>query len=218
MAYKSVRWQHAVKTRTFRWHFGVTLILLILCAFAAPVLFRYIESRQGYRLHDPLLEILPVYDFSRIIFSLLYVLILMGVIILLRSPLRMLYALQAYCILTLLRFTTLLFIPLDPPRQILVLSDPLIDLLFYQQLITKDLFFSGHVGIIALFAFLFQDKPVLKIIYIGGALIIGILVLIQHAHYSIDVIAAPVFAWIAIRIAPISKKFNATTAGDFEEG
>ena len=63
----------------------------------------------------------------------------------------------------------------------------------------KDLFFSGHTATIFLFAFGFRKKP-LKILFAIGGTIVGILVVLQHVHYSIDVVVAPFVAYIAIRM------------------
>jgi hypothetical protein len=121
---------------------------------------------------------------------------------------------QAYLIITVMRFITLLITPLDAPQTLVVLHDPFIDKLIYQQPITKDLFFSGHTGLMALFAFLFRKDLIWKWIYISGTFTIGALLLLQHAHYTLDVIAAPFFAWIAYRSA---LKFHRVRAINFPE-
>jgi hypothetical protein len=201
MTQQHVQWVDALKNKTFRTHLITTLILLSACATVAPLLFRLIESREGFPITDPLLDLLPAVDLSLPIFALLYFLILTGIVCLVQYPNRLLHALQAYLIITLLRFITLLVIPLDPPQNILILADPIIENLFYQQPVTKDLFFSGHVGILALFAFLFKNNLYLKVLFIAGTLLVGSMILIQHAHYTVDVLVAPVFAWGAMHLA-----------------
>ncbi len=201
MTQQNVQWVDAIKNKPFRIHLIVTIILLIVCATVSPVLFRFIESREGFTISDPLLDLLPIADLSIPIFVLLYFLLLTGIVCLVQSPNRLLHALQAYLIITLLRFITLLVIPLDPPQNILILTDPIIENLFYQQPITKDLFFSGHAGILALFVFLFKNNLYLKVLFITGTLLVGSMILIQHAHYTVDVLAAPVFAWGAVHLA-----------------
>lgn len=41
---------------------------------------------------------------------------------------------------------------------------------------------------------------VLRPIYLGAAALIGVLLLAQHAHFSIDVLAAPLAAYVAARL------------------
>jgi hypothetical protein len=194
-------WKSAFKAPRYRANFFFTLLLLLGCAWIAPVLFQWIEHRPGYALYDPLLDLLPAHNYSNIIFILLYFLIAAGIIRLMLHPIHFLIGLQSYLAITVMRFITLLITPLEAPHTLVLLQDPFIDKLIYQQSITKDLFFSGHTGLMALFAFLFHYDSYWKWFYTAGAIIIGILLLLQHAHYTLDVIAAPFFAWIAYFLA-----------------
>jgi hypothetical protein len=51
----------------------------------------------------------------------------------------------------------------------------------------------------ALLAFTAQGKD-LRIVFSCGAVLISALLLIQHVHYTIDVVAAPCFAYAAFGI------------------
>jgi len=53
-----------------------------------------------------------------------------------------------------------------------------------------DLFFSGHTGLPFLFALIFWKNYRMRIFCIIGAIFFGIVVLLGHLHYSIDVMAA----------------------------
>jgi len=60
--------------------------------------------------------------------------------------------------------------------------------------LTHDLFFSGHVaGEFIMFLFV-QDRRV-KGILLTSTILVSVFVLIQHVHYTVDVIAAPFFAY-----------------------
>jgi hypothetical protein len=98
-----------------------------------------------------------------------------------------------------MRMCTLFVFPLEPSKVIIPLSDPLIDQLFYNNnIITKDLFFSGHVA--TLFLFVLAVPNPLKYVFIVITLLVAILILIQHVHYTIDILGAPLFSWIGYRI------------------
>lgn len=53
-----------------------------------------------------------------------------------------------------------------------------------------DLFFSGHTGLPFLMALIFWERIYLRYIFITAAVVFGIVVLLGHLHYSIDVLAA----------------------------
>lgn len=196
-------WRKVIRNEKFRRHFIFTFFLLIACAIAAPYLFNYVEKRDGIILIDPLLELLPSHDLSAFTFTLLYILIGVCIFNLIQFPEKLLLGLWSYLILTLMRFITLLIVPLNPPPGLIELQDPFVQHLFYQQSITKDLFFSGHTALIALFTMLLSHKPLLQKVLAGCTLLIGLLLLYQHAHYTIDVLAAPVFAWASYKLASI---------------
>ena len=194
------RWRLALQVKSFRNKIIISGLLIGVCAFIAPILFQFIQEREGPTLNDYLLHWLPVYDLSVWIFTLIYILIVLSVISLLQNPDLFLKALQAYIILTIFRFITMLLVPLNPPLNILELHDPLVQQFFYHQSITKDLFFSGHTSILVLLALSVSNNR-LKFVLFSGALIVAVMLLLQHAHYTVDIVLAPVFSWIAFVLA-----------------
>jgi len=159
-----------------------------------------IEKRQGFVPPDPLLALFPPSDVSDEIFFVLYLFIVLTVIHLIKRPQQLIFALQAYGLMMTMRFITLLLVPLDTPPGIVTLRDPLARVFFYEDGgVTKDLFFSGHAATLFLF-FLLVDNNVIKYSILVGTLILSILLLILHTHYSYDVLAAPVFAYWAYKL------------------
>src|SRR6185436_4539056 len=136
-------WKSALEIKSFRLKCIISGISLVLCGVAAPNVFQYIQQREGSILNDYLLNSLPVLDLSLLIFILLYLLIFSSIVSLIVKPHQFLMALQAYIFLTIFRFITLLLVPLEPPVNMIELNDPLVQYFFYQQTVTKDLFFSG---------------------------------------------------------------------------
>jgi hypothetical protein len=53
-----------------------------------------------------------------------------------------------------------------------------------------DLFFSGHAGIPFLLTLIFWQNKILRYIFLVYSIFIGIVVLLGHYHYTIDVLAA----------------------------
>lgn len=186
-------WRPALQGKSFRNEIIASFAALLVCAWVAPKIFQHIQNRHGKLISDPVLEALPSVDLSTWIFTILYGLIVVSILAILREPNRFLITLQAYILLTLLRFITMEFVPLEPPAGMIILSDPFVEYFFYQETITKDLFFSGHTSILVLFGLAISSR-ILKIVVLTGAAVIGLMLLLQHAHYTIDVLAAPVFA------------------------
>lgn len=196
----STRWRSALQVKSFRNKIIISGLLLGACAFIAPTLFQFIQQREGPTLNDYVLLWLPSYDLSNWVFTLLYILILTGVISILQEPDLFLKTLQAYIILTVLRFITMLLFPLNPPENIIELNDPLVQEFLYHQSITKDLFFSGHTSMLVLLALSVTNNRLKALLFIGAA-IVAVMLLVQHAHYSVDIILAPFFSWLAYTLA-----------------
>jgi membrane-associated phospholipid phosphatase len=103
-------------------------------------------------------------------------------------------------IITLLRIITISIIPLDPPNGLIILKDPITSLSYggSSVFITKDLFFSGHTANLFMFYLCLQKKRD-KLFALSTSLLVGLLVLVQHVHYSIDVIGAIVFTYLLVK-------------------
>jgi PAP2 superfamily C-terminal len=54
----------------------------------------------------------------------------------------------------------------------------------------NDLFFSGHTGLPFLIALIFWDHIYLRWMFLISTVLFGVIVLLSHLHYSIDVFAA----------------------------
>lgn len=207
------RWQFAFKANGFRTKIIVSTSFLLLYAFIAPIIFEFIQQRNGYILSDYVLLHLPALNLSLPIFTLLYFLIASSILVFIFHPKSFLLTLVAYVILTTLRFSTILLVPLDPPLNIVELHDPFVQFFFYQQTVTKDLFFSGHTSILVLFALTIPYKHVRPLLLIGAG-IIGFMLLIQHAHYTIDILFAPLFAWLSVTLAKMKGGRNKPNTND----
>ncbi len=80
-------------------------------------------------------------------------------------------------------------VPLDPPAGHILLNDPFVETFGTGNLLTKDLFFSGHTATL-LILFLVAEKGVYKYFLLAAIILVAVFVIIQHVHYTIDVLAA----------------------------
>lgn len=179
-------------------------ILLLVIAMLLPRFFALIEAKPGMRLNDPVLELIGPEDVSAITFAILYTAVLGGMIVLLLLPYRFVRMMHAYAFLLLFRMITMFLVTLEAPATIIPLIDPITQIFYPADVpFLKDLFFSGHTATAVLFALAVGGHWARWPIGMGAALV-GSLVILQHVHYSIDVLAAPFFATLAWACAKFS--------------
>ena len=122
------------------------------------------------------------------------------------EPGRVVRGLHAYAVLLWLRMGAMALVTLDAPPGFVPLADTFTQL-FYPgtEPFEKDLFFSGHTATLWLMALIATTRA--GRLWSGFAtLAVGVLVVVQHAHYTIDVLAAPLFAWLAWRLSIITMR------------
>jgi hypothetical protein len=194
-------WQEKWSDRKFRMQFVLTFVFLGILLFSLSYFFAYVEARKGAKINDVVLNLVSPVDLSAVTFLLIYTAAVICIISLLNKPELFLKAVQAYFLILIFRIVTLLIFPLEPPEGIILLKDPFIEHFFYGQVrITKDLFFSGHVATVCL---LYLVNPIKKLnwFYLVVFVLVAIFIMAQRVHYSFDVFAAPLFAWVAWMIS-----------------
>ena len=190
----NISWKSRWNNPAYRKKCTNLLIISVLLLIAMPYGFDFIESRGGIKWNDPLLDILPSGDLSIPIFVAMYSLALLIIFRVIQNPHLLFQFLQVYITITILRFILIYLIPLDPPVGMVELRDPITKIFYGGKIITRDLFFSGHTSTMFLI-FLILQKRNDKIIALGVTLFIVISLLIQHVHYTADVIAAFPITW-----------------------
>lgn len=192
-------------TSAIWWQFLIGIFILSLEVISLPVFFHYIQNRPGVVLQDPFLAFIPMtqVNLTYLIVPLTYLPILIFFILNIRNIFCLLHTLIAYEMLLALRLVCIFVAPLEAP----VGNIPLADIFAYgSQVVTKDLYYSGHTASLFLFFLLAKNKSLKT--FIGIDLIILIVLLMsQRAHYSIDYISAPFFSfgcyYLAYRIIDI---------------
>ncbi len=194
-----------------RWT-GTDVVELVATIVALLVVVRVfgrfanaVELRPGVILRDPVLAILRPRDMTLAIFAAIYGALAVAVPTMARHPRTLIDAIRAYAIVVLLRMLVMAATPLDPPPGTILLEDPLVKLFVTPRVLTRDLFFSGHTAMACVLVFGARTR-LLRILLAVAAAIVGVSVLVQAVHYTVDVLAAPVFAYGAHRIAVITAR------------
>lgn len=194
-------WSSAIENAAFRTKLIIGLSLVVTILLLLRFFFQYIERRSGYVLNDFILNAIHSRNVSIPVFAFIWSMVLLFVIRSITNPQLFLVYVYGFLFLTLSRIITLSLVPLNAPEHLIPLTDPLSNY-FYgtENYITKDLFFSGHTATVCLFFFCFQRK-IDKLMALLCTIAVGFLVLIQHVHYTIDVVAAPLFSYFCFVLA-----------------
>lgn len=180
----------------------ITVLFLAVILFIFSNFLAFVEGRQGVVLADPVLKLFNPIDLTWLTFGLIYISLIVAIFSFASKPEILLLALQSYLLLVIFRIMVMYSVPLDAPEGLILLNDPFVQFFGSGEVLTKDLFFSGHTATLFLL-FLVSEKKYLKIIFLISTVLVGIAVLLQHVHYTVDVLAAPFFAYSSYRIVKI---------------
>jgi len=196
----SEKWSKAWQVKAFQYKMIAGSIFLFALLAFFPVFFQIIEKRNGPVLNDIVLGNLPAYNMSIVIFIILWSATAYAFITKLQQPKEFIVFLWAYIFVSTSRLVTISIFPLNPPVNLIELKDPLSSPFYGMKIVTKDLFYSGHTSSLFLI-FLVLRKPFEKVLTLMATLTIAFLLMLQHVHYTIDIIAAPLFTYIFFLLA-----------------
>lgn len=193
------RWATAIRSPRFLGLLGFGIVLAVLAiTWVLPPFLDQIEARTGFRMYDPLLANMGPYDLSKLVFVATYSAALLGILRNIGKPDQVIWILYAYTAINLFRMVTMTLVPLEPAATIIPLRDPFLEGGVYAGAPKiKDLFFSGHTATVSMFIFMERD-PKWRKVFILCPILVAIPILLQHVHYTIDVLAAPVFAFLCV--------------------
>ncbi len=192
-------WSEFLRNKKLRLEMIVTLILISAALLALTHFLNYVEARNGVVLPDPVLALFKPVDLTWLIFGLIYCSLILAVVMLARRPEVLMLAMQTYTLFVIVRIAAMYLVPVNPPRQMIRLDDPFVQFFGTGQLLTKDLFFSGHTATLFLL-FLVAPNRIVKLLFLVFTFIVGISLLLQHVHYTIDVFAAPFFTYTCYKM------------------
>jgi hypothetical protein len=204
----SLTWKKELQDKRFRIFFIASFFFLAIILFLLTHFLTFAETREGFIFSDPIHEWFNAVDLTWIIFAVIYLSLAAAVISLLPHPKELLFAMQLYAFMVTVRMGAMYLLPLEPPADMIILRDPLVEFFGTGQTLTKDLFFSGHTASILIF-YLTSKSALLKKLFLILLILIAILVILQKVHYTIDVYAAFFFTLSCFYILKgLKNRFN----------
>lgn len=203
-------WRKVLYNKISRGNLIGGIVALTCLAIFSYYFFDYIENRAGgVVMNDWVLQWLPAKDVSIPIVFLEFSVVILFIIRSATNPTMVITFLIAYIFILATRSITIGITQLRPPLGLIELKDPIANLIYRSKLSNRDLFYSGHTSLLFLF-YLCSNKKADRYYMLLAVISVGILLLIQHVHYTIDVVCAPFFAygcfWLSKRIPQYSPK------------
>lgn len=192
-------WKTFFQNPKRRTEFVLTIIFLIPLLITFSQFLLFIEERNGVIINDPVLDLFNPVNLTWLTFSLIYFSLILYLFVNRKDPKKIMFTLQAYGLMVLFRIIAMYLTPFEAPEKLLLLNDPFVQLFGQGDILTKDLFFSGHTGTLFLL-FLLSENKILNVFFLTATILVGSAVLLQHVHYTIDVFIAPFIAYASYMI------------------
>jgi hypothetical protein len=175
------------KDKVFRRAFAMAMLLLVVSLIVNFYAGTYATKKASNSVTDIVLDNIPVFDVDEVFVYGAYALVACITFVCFSRPRKLPFAVKSIALFYLIRsaFVTLTHIAPFPTHTAI---DPLSYMRFFD--FGSELFFSGHTGLPFLMALIFWDEKWLRIGFIIASVAFGVVVLMGHLHYSIDVFAA----------------------------
>ena len=195
-------WKTYWNTTVGRVQIIFTLVLAVWVCWFHTHYLTLLESRHGATFDDRIILYLQPIDFSIPLFVVLYSVVFIGLYFLLDDPPYLIRAAHAYALMMVLRTISIYFTPLEAPHGMIMLIDPIGQALMrtHGEFITKDLFFSGHTATVFIYYFALRHRW-MKYYVALCCILVPIMLVWQHVHYTSDVLAAPVAAYFCVKVS-----------------
>ena len=183
------RYRHYFSDKSFTVSVIVALIFLIVSLIINFYAGTYATESAGNAVKDIILSNIPVIDVDPIFIYGPFVLWLFVTFLFLYEPKKMPFVVKSIALFVIIRSVFITLTHIGPfPDQITLDISP--NGWINHFIFGGDLFFSAHTGLPFLMALIFWNNKPLRIFFIIMSVFFGIIVLLGHLHYSIDVLSA----------------------------
>lgn len=167
-------------------------LLWSISTWGSGIVLTILDQREGFTMYDPFFQILPHVNLSVYITLFMHMLSLYVIFRLGKYPLRFYKFLNCMAVIYIVRLFTIFLTNLELPASDMVWWDPITAI--WSNSVKDDLFFSGHISMMVLFT-IFVGKKYKKFAILLTFLM-SIMILISRGHYTIDILAAPIFVLV----------------------
>jgi len=179
----SLDWPHHKVALSIIWGLVLLAVSLVINYLAGT----YATEQAGSAVRDIILDHIPTMDVDGIF---IYGIIAFFVFIaglLIHRPKRAPFVLKSLSLFIIIRSFFLVLTHIGPAAQTAAFPTNGLMAIFT---FTGDLFFSAHTGLPFLMALVFWQNRWLRIVFLCISILFGVVVLLGHIHYSIDVFSA----------------------------
>ena len=173
----------------------------------------YATAQAGGAIRDIILDNIPVMDVDGVFTYGIIIFLAFVMLLLIQHPKRAPFVLKSLSVFIIVRSFFIILTHIGPSQLAIRISpDSIVNYFTF----TGDLFFSAHTGMPLLLALTFWKNLWLRIVFICASIMFGIIVLLGHLHYSIDVFAAFFITYGIFQICLMlfKKEFNLLEASN----
>ncbi|MDJ0976886.1 MAG: phosphatase PAP2-related protein [Planctomycetota bacterium] len=193
-------WKRELSKPAFRRRLYVSIPVLVALLLLVTRFLTWVEARPGVILDDPILRMVGPIDLTWPIFVGIYAGLVLTLYWAAHYPWRWVMGIQAYALFLAMRALSMWVAPFDPPPLMIPLEDPIVSFAADGKTLTRDLFFSGHTATGTLLV-LVAPKIWQRWTLAAITVFVATAVVLQHVHYTVDVIVAPFVAYCCYRAA-----------------
>ncbi len=175
------------KNRGFVISVVFAMAMLVVSLFVNFYAGMYATNRASNAVSDIILSNIRTFDVDGLFVYGGFSLFIFIVILCLVNPKKIPFTVKSISLFIVIRSIFISLTHLGPfPTQALVPAENIISYVSF----TGDLFFSGHTGLPFLMALIYWDNKFIRYLFFALSLFFGVVVLLGHLHYSIDVLSA----------------------------
>jgi hypothetical protein len=188
------------------------MLLFVVAVVATHLSSRYAEIKASNYVEDIVLSNTQVHNFEFLFVEGAIMLSLFVVVLALKFRKTAPFLIKTVSFFIIIRAFFVSMTHIGPYPTKLELSSGLLDFITSG----NDLFFSGHTGLPLLIALIFWDHLYIRILFLSSSVIFGVIVLLSHLHYTIDVFAAFFITYSIYHLSTklFAKDYSFFTAAD----
>lgn len=192
------RYKSCFSNKAFLVSLGTGLLMLAASLVANVYAVEYATASVSSPVTDLVLSNIGPYDVDGIFVNGAVAMTVLIILVCLWDPKRIPFIVKTLSVFIVVRSVFIICthigvfptrVAIHPDSQNLI-EDVIGTKLYSSFFLGDDSFFSGHTGLPFLMAFLYWDKRWLRGIFIALSIMFGIVVLLGHLHYTIDVLSA----------------------------